>query len=95
MDIYDIKNKHDAYRGKDCMRTFCKSSREYVTKITNFEKKNMIPLINEQQELYEKNKNLLHLQKKSLNIYTLMITVVVKLKIIFIIQINIEVVYIA
>ena len=93
MDIYGIKNKHDAYRGEDCMRTSCKSSREYVTKITNFEKKNRIPSINEQQQLFEKNKNMLHLQKKSLNIHTLMITVVLKLKIIFIIQTNIEVVY--
>lgn len=26
-------NKHDVYRGKDCMRTFCESLREHGIKI--------------------------------------------------------------
>ena len=31
----NIENKHDVYRGKDCMKTFCGSLREYAMKITN------------------------------------------------------------
>ena len=38
----DIENKHDAYRGKDCMKKFCESLREHVMKILNFKKKKLI-----------------------------------------------------
>ena len=38
------KNKLDYYRGKDCMKKFCKDLREHATKITNYEKKRIIPL---------------------------------------------------
>ena len=31
-----IENKHDLYRGKDCIKTFCKSLREHAMKIINF-----------------------------------------------------------
>ena len=31
----NIENKHDVYRGKDCMKTFCESLREHAMKITN------------------------------------------------------------
>ena len=34
-----IKNKHDAYRGKDCMKTFCKSLRGHTMKMINLLKK--------------------------------------------------------
>ena len=34
-----IENKHDVYRGKDCMKKFCESLREYAMKIINFKKK--------------------------------------------------------
>ena len=34
-----IENKHDVYRGKDCMKTFCEFLREHITKIINFMKK--------------------------------------------------------
>ena len=33
------KNKQDYYRGKDCMKKFCKDLREHATKIINYEKK--------------------------------------------------------
>ena len=33
------KNKLDYYRGKDCMKKFCKDLREHATKIINYEKK--------------------------------------------------------
>ena len=38
------KNKLDYYRGKDCMKKFCKDLRMHATKIINYEKKKMIPL---------------------------------------------------
>ena len=38
------KNKLDYYRGKDCMKNFCKDLREHAAKIINYEKKKMIPL---------------------------------------------------
>ena len=38
------KNKLNHYRGKDCMKKFCKDSREHASKIISYEKKKMIPL---------------------------------------------------
>ena len=34
-----VENKHDVYRGKDCMKKFCESLREHAMKIINFQKK--------------------------------------------------------
>ena len=34
-----IENKHDVYRGKDCMKKFCKFLRDHAMKIINFFKK--------------------------------------------------------
>ena len=37
--IYSFRskeNKHDVYRGKDCMKNFCESLREHAMKIINF-----------------------------------------------------------
>ena len=31
-----IKNKADAYIGKDCMKKFCESLREHAMKLINF-----------------------------------------------------------
>ena len=35
----NIENKHDVYRGKDCVEKFCKSLTEHAMKIINFKKK--------------------------------------------------------
>ena len=35
----NIENRHDVYRGKDCMKKFCESLREHAMKIINFKKK--------------------------------------------------------
>ena len=48
----NIKNKHDVYRGKDCMKNFCELLREQAMKIFNFEKKKMKLLKKKQQESY-------------------------------------------
>ena len=43
------KNKLNYYRGKDCMKKFCKDLREHAAKIINYEKKKMIPLTKEEK----------------------------------------------
>ena len=48
-----IENKHDAYRGKSCMKKCCESLREHAIKIINFKKKKMKLLTKEQQESFE------------------------------------------
>ena len=51
--FWSIENKHNVYRGKDCMRKFCEFLREHTVKIINFKKKKMKLLTKEQQESYE------------------------------------------
>ena len=34
-----IENKHDMYRGKDCMKKFCEFFREHEMEMINFKKK--------------------------------------------------------
>ena len=46
------KNILNYYRGKDCMKKFCKDLREHTTKIINYEKKKMIPLTIEEKIHY-------------------------------------------
>ena len=46
------KNKLDCYRGKECMKRFCKDLKENVTKIINYEKKEMIPLTDKKNKSY-------------------------------------------
>ena len=36
------RNKHNYYRGKDCMKNFCKDFKKQTTKITNYEKNDTI-----------------------------------------------------
>ena len=53
--IKDVENKHEVYRGKDCMKKFCESLKKYAVKIINFKKEKIKLLINAQQESYENN----------------------------------------
>ena len=46
------KNKLNHYRGKDCMKKFCKDLRTHATKIINYKKKKMIPLTTEEKIHY-------------------------------------------
>ena len=50
-----IENKHDVYRGKDCIKKFCECLRKHAMKIINFTKK-MKFLTTEQQESYDNAK---------------------------------------
>ena len=51
-----IENKHNVYRGKDCIKKFYESLRKHVMKIINFKKKKLKLLSKEQQESYENAK---------------------------------------
>ena len=48
------KNKHYVYRGKDCVENFYKKLKDLGTEISNYEKKDMIPLTDEEIKFYEK-----------------------------------------
>ena len=59
-----IENQHNANRGKDCIKKFCKSLREHTMKIINFKKKKKMKLLtNVQQESYE-NAQVCHICKE-------------------------------
>ena len=51
-----IENKHNVYRGKDCMKKFYESLREHAMKIVNFKKEKIKLLKTEQQESYVNSK---------------------------------------
>ena len=51
LSFKNIENKHDAHRGKDCMKKFL--FREHAMKIINFKKKKMKSLTKEQHESYK------------------------------------------
>ena len=54
---YDTtKSKLDCCRGKDCMERFCKDLKQCTTKIINCEKKEMIPLTDEENKSYKRQK---------------------------------------
>ena len=48
-----IRNKHDVYRNKDCMKKFCEYLREHAINIITFKKKKIKLSTKEQQESYE------------------------------------------
>ena len=75
----NIQNRHDVYRGKDCIKKFCKSLREHALEIINFKKKKMKLLGKEQQESYENGKTFV---KKNLKINIVKVKNIVKLGII-------------
>ena len=50
LSFKSLANKHDIYRGKDCMKKFCEFLRKHAMKIITFKKKKMKLLTKEQQE---------------------------------------------
>ena len=50
------KNKLDYYRGKNCMKNYCPDLREHAMKIINYDKKEMIPLTKEENEIHREQK---------------------------------------
>ena len=62
---FDLKeNRHSFYRGKDCIKTFCKELKKICIKIVNYEQKEMIPLTDKEKEYYEKQEKCYIYQKK-------------------------------
>ena len=57
------KNACNYYRGKDCMKIFCKDLKDQAKKIINYEKKEMIPLTDKKKESYE-NQKICHICEK-------------------------------
>ena len=48
------ENKHNFYRGEDCMEKFCKDLRNKAMRIINYEKKEMITLTDYENKSYKK-----------------------------------------
>ena len=59
----ESKNKLNYYRGKDCMKKFCKYLKEHATRIINYEKKKIIPLTKEEKINYN-DQNVCYICKK-------------------------------
>ena len=49
---FESKNKSNYYRGKECMKKFCKDLKEHATRIINYEKKKIIALTKEEKINY-------------------------------------------
>ena len=60
-----VENKHDIYRGKDCIKNFCESLRENAMEIINFKKNKVRLLTKGKQESYENAKNCYICKKNS------------------------------
>ena len=58
------KNKLDYYRGKICMRNFCQDLSEHVTKIINYEKKEMTQLKKEEKRCHRTSRRCYICKKK-------------------------------
>ena len=56
------------YRGKDCMKIFCKDLRNQAVKIINYEKKKKIILTDEEKESYEIRKIVIYAEKNFVQI---------------------------
>ena len=82
------KNKHDYYRGKDCMKSFCKDFKVHATKIISYKRKEIIPLTIEEIN-HIASKKLVIYAKKNL-VLIIMIKNTTKSKIIVITLENIE-----
>ena len=61
--LFDATNERNFYSGRDCIETFCKHLKELAIKIINYEKKEMIPLTDDENRSYEKQKER-HICKK-------------------------------
>ena len=80
----ESKNEQDYYRGKDCIEMFYKDLRDQEMKIINYEKKEMISLIDEETESYEKQKVCYYVKNN------LVLIRIIKSEIIVITQENLE-----
>ena len=89
-----VENKHGVCRGIDCMKKFCEALRGHSVKIINFKKKKMKLLTSKHENSYDNVKSFI-IVKKSLKINILKIKNTLKSEIIFVMQVNKEVLHIA
>ena len=61
--LYKSKNELNHYRGKDCMKKFCKDLREHTTKIINYEKKKTTPLTTKKKYIIMNKKFVIYARK--------------------------------
>ena len=54
------------YRGKDCIKKFCKELKEICTRIVNYEQNKMTRLTDKEKEYYDEQKKMPHMSKKVL-----------------------------
>ena len=50
------KDKHNFYRGNDCIKKFCSKLKELGTKVVNYEQKEMTPLTSDDVVFYQSQK---------------------------------------
>ena len=55
------KNKHDYYGDEDCIKTFCKKLKEYVTEIINYKNKGNNIVNKTREKIILKTKFLLYM----------------------------------
>ena len=55
---------HKKKRKRDCIEKFCKDLKKLVTKIINYEEKDMIPLAGNENKIYEEQKECYICQKE-------------------------------
>ena len=72
------------------MENFCKDLKEDATKIINYERKEMIPLTDEENQSYKKQKVCLYARKYLVLIIIIIIKNIIKSEMIVIILRNIE-----
>ena len=85
------ENKLNYYRGKDCIEKLCKKLKERAMKIINYEEKEMIPLTKEEKNSYKNKKHATYAKKSFVQIKTMkIISIEKRLKIVVIIQENLE-----
>ena len=57
VSLFDSKqNKHDFYRGEDCIKRFCSDLKVLGTKIISYEQKELTSLTDNENKYYKKQK---------------------------------------
>ena len=70
----EIKNKHDVWRGEDCIKSFCECLKKYTRRINNFKKKKM-KLLRKERGNHVKNQKSAIFVEKHLKINVLIKTI--------------------
>ena len=55
------QNEQSFYRGKDCIKIFCRKLKEFCLRVDNYEQREMIPLTDNENNYYEDQKKMSHM----------------------------------